>query len=156
MDVRAVLQVFVRLSSWPRLGFAAAVSALVSVLAYLALASVLPGVSLLLASFAMFLAFLGFALSVWPVERKITLSRQAEVVGYRLALVLVVYFAVGGLLLWSLNAMTPENLRVPIAWDAPMVRPWEATFLRRVTFWPFYALVLVGCQSPLPVPPGAC
>lgn len=135
---------------------AAAGSAVFALVSYLALASHVPGLALLLASLGLFAALLGAVLSRWPAERKITLERQIEVVGYRLILTLVVYYAVGLAVLWGLNHLSPAQARVPIAWDAPMMRPWEATFMRRVTFWPFYALVLVGCHGWLPTPPGAC
>lgn len=135
---------------------AAAGAAVFALVSYLALAAFTPGLALLLASLALFLALLGAILSRWPAERKITLERQIEVVGYRLLITLFVYYALGFALLWGLNQISPEQARVPLAWDAPMTQPWAASFVRRVSFWPFYALVLVGCHGALPTPPGAC
>lgn len=156
MDARAPLRPFVWLSAWDGLRIAVATSALVGLLAYLGLASRAPGAALLIASGAWFAATLGAVLALWPAERKITVQRQAEVVGYRLGLTLLVYFLVGFALLWALNSLAPSQARVPIAWEGSFLRPWENPFFRRVTFWPFYALVLVGCQGILPTPPGAC
>lgn len=156
MDARTPLRPFVWLSSWERLGPAVLVTALVGLLAYLVLAGRSPGAALLIASAAGFAATLGAVLHTWPAERKITLERQAEVVLYRLFGALIVYFLVGFVLLWALNSLSPEQARVPIAWEGSLLRPWENPFFRRVTFWPFYALVLVGCQGVLPTPPGAC
>lgn len=135
---------------------AATGSALVGLVSYLALASLVPGLALFLASLGLFAGLLGAVLSRWPAERKITVERQAEVVGYRLFVTLLVYFAVGFAVLWGLNQLSPEQARVPLAWDAPMTQPWASSFVRRVSFWPFYALVMIGCHGWLPTPPGAC
>jgi hypothetical protein len=156
VDARTPLQPFVWLSSWGGLRFAVPAAALLALVAYVGLAGRAPGVALLVATVFGFTAVLGSVLSASPVERKITVERQAEVVAYRLLVALVVYFGVGFLVLWGLNSLSPEQARVPIAWEGSMFRPWENPFFRRVTFWPFYALVLVGCQGLLPTPPGAC
>lgn len=156
MDARTPLRPFVWLSAWERLRPAVALAALVGLVAYLALAGSAPGAALLFASASGFLAVLGLVLSAWPADRKITVKRQAEVVGYRLLATLILYFGVGFLVLWGLNSLSPEQARVPIAWEGSALQPWANPFFRRVTFWPFYALVLVGCQGVLPTPPGAC
>jgi len=156
VDARSLLQPFVRLSDWRGLGLFTAGSALVGFVVYLLTASSVPALALFVASLGGFLAILGAVLSVWPAERKITVNRQAEVVGSRLALVLVVYLGLGFAILWGLNQISPTEARVPLAWDAPMTQFWRSTFLRRVGFWPFYALVLLGCHLGLPTPGGAC
>lgn len=156
VDARSVLQPFVFLSSWTRLRLASGVVALLGLLSYVALASRAPGAALLVASFLLFLAVLGGVLTVLPADRKITFERQLEVVAYRLGTAILVYFVIGYALLWTLNTLAPVDAQVPIAWDGPFLRPWENTFFRRVTFWPFYVLLILGCQALLPTPPGAC
>lgn len=156
VDARTPLRPFVQLSAWPRLALAGAASGVLAIVAYVALAGFTPGLALLLSTAAAFFALLAAVLRRWPVEHKITVNRQAEVVGYRLGLTLLIHYGVGLAVLWGLNGISPEQVRVPIAWDAPFTRPWQAAFLRRVSFWPFYALVLVGCHLPFPTPPGAC
>lgn len=156
MDARTPLRPFVQLSDWRMLPVATVGSALVALVGYLVLASPVPGLAAAVSTLAGFLAVLGGVLHRWPVERKITVNRQAEVVLYRLAVTLVIYFAIGFLVLWGLNQISPEQARVPLAWDAPMSRAWQTAFLQRVGFWPFYMLVLLGCHLPIPTPPGAC
>lgn len=113
---------------------------------YAALASSKPGVALILASVSGLAAFLFGTLLVWPVERKITWQRQAEVLGYRVLAALAAYVLVGFVSLWAFNTFT-ERI-VPLA--------WPSDFLRRVPFWPFYSLVILSCQGLLPAPPNAC
>lgn len=156
VDARALLRPLVALSDWRWLQAAASLAGLLAVLSYVFLAPRTPGVALLASSALAFVAVLGGILAVWPVEEKITLERQLEVTGTRLLLIVVVWFGLGFALLWGLNQISPEGIRVPVAWDAPFLRPWENSFFRRVTFWPFYVLVLLGCRGGLPTPPGAC
>lgn len=156
MDAHAALQTLVRLSSWERLPLASAGAGLASVLAYLGLVGLAAPLALALSSLLGLSALLGAVLALWPVESKITLERQAEVVGARVSVALVVYFAVGFGVLSLLNGTTPDTVRVPVAWEGPFLQPWRNPFFRRVTFWPFYALVLLGCQGVGPTPPGAC
>jgi hypothetical protein len=156
VDARAALQPVVWLSSWEWLGPATAGAALAGLLGYLGLAGSAPGLALLVATVSWLAAMLGLVLLVSPAERKITFERQLEVVGARVVAAVLIYFGVGFLALYGLNALAPEQARVPIAWGGPLLQPWENPFFRRVTFWPFYALVLLGCQNLVPTPPGAC
>lgn len=114
--------------------------------AYVALASSNPGAALLVASLAGFASAVLGTLIAWPAERKITWQRQAEVLGYRLGVALGVYVGLGVLLLFLANTFTPQE--VPLS--------WPGQFLRRVPFWPFYSLVILGCRTFLPAPPDAC
>lgn len=116
------------------------------VVLYVSLAGSFPGMALLASSIVGLLGVVLGVLAAWPVERKVTLQRQAEVVGYRLLLAIGVYVVVGVGALWGLNMVM--EAQVPL--------DWPGGFARRVPFWPFYALVLVGCSFLLPTPPGAC
>lgn len=128
------------------LGVLGVVSFFLVVVVYAGLASRFPGVGLLATSLLTFAAVLVGTFAAWPVEKKITLQRQAEVVTYRVLVALAAYLAVGIALLWLVNRFT--GYVIPL--------DWPGNFLTRVPFWPFYALVTVGCQLFLPVPPDAC
>lgn len=156
MSLKGALHTLVDWGSFEQMEWVALGGLLASILAYLALASGSPGLALLTGSAFGFAAVLAAVVKVWPPDRKITVERQLEVIGYRLAAVLVVYYVVGFATLWGLNQISAETTRVPLAWEGPLLQPWANPFFRRVTFWPFYALVLVGCQGVGPTPPGAC
>lgn len=128
------------------LATAAGVAGVGAPLAYAALALVAPGLALLLASLLALVATGAGVLLAWPVERKITWQRQAEVLGYRVALALAIYVGLGFLVITLANLVT--GLQIPTN--------WPGDFLRRVPFWPFYGLIVVACHTVLPAPPDAC
>lgn len=113
---------------------------------YAVLASGSPGAALISTS-AVGLVAVGVAtFLVWPMERKITWQRQVEVLGYRLLAALAAYLVAGFVILFLLNTVT----------DRVVPLDWPTGFMRRLPFWPFYTLVVLGCQGILPTPPGAC
>lgn len=117
-----------------------------SLLAYLALASLAPSAALLACSLLAIAGALFGTLWIWPMERKITWQRQMEVLGYRLLAAVLTYGIIGYGTLFAINTFSPQIV--------PLDTPNE--MLRRLPFWPFYALVVLGCQTPIPAPGGAC
>lgn len=113
---------------------------------YAALAAGSPGIALLVTSAMGLVAVTLLTFFAWPMERKITWQRQAEVAAYRLGAALGTYVGLGVTVLFLVNTFTAQQ--VPLAW------PGE--FLRRVPFWPFYGLVILACRTFLPAPPDAC
>ncbi len=135
-EVRAFLKTPLGLAT------AALVAFLLAVLSYAALAVVSPGAGLFATSLLVLAGVLFSTFAAWPVERKITLQRQAEVIGYRVLAALGVYIGLGFAILFTLNTFT--DYVVPL--------DWPSAFLLRVPFWPFYSLVTLGCYTFLPAP----
>ncbi len=116
-----------------------------SPLLYAAFARLLPALALFLSSLALLTGLVFMVVLAWPVGRKITWQRRAEVWAYRAGLGLVTYLLVGVGAVLLLNVLSPRT--VPLEW------PQAA---RYVPFWPFYLWFVVGCEGigPCPPPPG--
>ncbi|MDX1610746.1 MAG: hypothetical protein R3185_00145 [Candidatus Thermoplasmatota archaeon] len=125
----------------------APVCLLLSPLAYLALARLLPAAALLLASLLLFGAILAVTLLVAPMDTYITWQRRLEVFGYRAAAALVTYLLVGVGVAVLINQLSTQV--IPLGW------PVSA---RYVPFWPFYLYLVLGCGPwawlGCPPPPG--
>lgn len=125
---------------------AAVAGVVLGFIAYVGLASGSPGAALITTSLLVFAAALFATLIAWPMELKITWQRQLELLGYRTLAALAAYAVLGLTILFSINTLTDRV--VPI--------DEQGHLFRRLPFWPFYALAVLSCRSPLPAPPGAC